>query len=416
MTGISDEARQQHRILSSGTFKIVPDDEFLAMLDRSVRTGKGLRVKFGIDPSSPDIHIGHGVPLRKLRRFQQFGHTAVLIIGDFTGQVGDPTGRSETRNALAEDEVRANAATYVEQAQRILLPEPLEIVWNSQWLGALGTAGLLRLASQMTVARMLERDDFAKRYASGKPISIVEFMYPLLQGHDSVVVRADVEIGGSDQLFNLLVGRDLQQRDGQSPQVAFTLPLLEGTDGEQKMSKSFGNYVGITDPPEEMYGKLMSVPDRLLGKYLRLTTDLHPDQIDAIEAASAGGGKAAADAKRRLAAEVVTFYHGEGAAEAAAAHFNRVHVDKGLPTDIPSEPIPPSVIDAETQWVPLAALISELGLTASTSEARRLMKQGGVKLDDMPVTDPNAGANLTALVGKVLRVGKRKFVRLLAAP
>lgn len=413
MTGISDEAREQYRILASGTFKIVPEDEFLAMLDRSIRTGSGLRVKFGIDPSSPDIHIGHGVPLRKLRRFQQFGHTAVLIIGDFTGQVGDPTGRSETRNALGEDEVLANAATYVEQAQRILLPEPLEIVWNSQWLGALGTGGLLRLASQMTVARMLERDDFAKRYATGKPISIVEFMYPLLQGHDSVVVRADVEIGGSDQLFNLLVGRDLQQRDGQAPQVAFTLPLLEGTDGEQKMSKSFGNYVGITDSPEEMYGKLMSVPDRLLGKYLRLTTDLDPNEIEAIEGASATGGQGAADAKRRLAAEVTAIYHGQHAAETAAAHFNRVYVEKGLPIDIPSEPIPASIIDAETQWVPLAALMTHLGLAASTSEARRLMKQGGVKLDDVPVTDPNAGENVAALTGKVLRVGKRKFVRLI---
>ena len=404
------ETARQLRILTSGVDRIVPEDEFVRKLDRAVATGTGLRVKLGIDPSSPDIHIGHGVPLRMLRRFQQLGHTAVLIIGDFTGQVGDPTGRSDTRRALTEDEVRENGRTYEAQAKRILLPERLEVVRNSEWLGALGTSGLLQLASRMTVARMLERDDFSKRYTSGKPISIVEFMYPLLQGHDSVVVRADVEIGGTDQLFNLLVGRDLQQRDGQEPQVALTLPLLEGLDGELKMSKSFGNYVGITDPPGEMYGKLMSVPDRLLGKYLRLTTDLHPDDVEAIERSADTGGKAAADAKRRLAHEVTAIYHGEDAARDAAAHFDRIHVERDLPTEIPERDIPAEAI--QDGAVPLARLIAVLGLATGTSDARRKIEGRGVRVDGDVVSDPKASFAAAALAGKVIQVGKRAFVKI----
>jgi len=404
------ETARQLRILTSGVDRIVPEDEFVRKLDRAVATGTGLRVKLGIDPSSPDIHIGHGVPLRMLRRFQQLGHTAVLIIGDFTGQVGDPTGRSDTRRALTEDEVRENGRTYEAQAKRILLPERLEVVRNSEWLGALGTSGLLQLASRMTVARMLERDDFSKRYTSGKPISIVEFMYPLLQGHDSVVVRADVEIGGTDQLFNLLVGRDLQQRDGQEPQVALTLPLLEGLDGELKMSKSFGNYVGITDPPGEMYGKLMSVPDRLLGKYLRLATDLHPDDVEAIERSADTGGKAAADAKRRLAHEVTAIYHGEDAARDAAAHFDRIHVERDLPTEIPERDIPAEAI--QDGAVPLARLIAVLGLATGTSDARRKIEGRGVRVDGDVVSDPKASFAAAALAGKVIQVGKRAFVKI----
>ena len=404
------ETARQLRILTSGVDRIVPEDEFVRKLDRAVATGTGLRVKLGIDPSSPDIHIGHGVPLRMLRRFQQLGHTAVLIIGDFTGQVGDPTGRSDTRRALTEDEVRENGRTYEAQAKRILLPERLEVVRNSEWLGALGTSGLLQLASRMTVARMLERDDFSKRYTSGKPISIVEFMYPLLQGHDSVVVRADVEIGGTDQLFNLLVGRDLQQRDGQEPQVALTLPLLEGLDGELKMSKSFGNYVGITDPPGEMYGKLMSVPDRLLGKYLRLATDLHPDDVEAIERSADTGGKAAADAKRRLAHEVTAIYHGEDAARDAAAHFDRIHVERDLPAEIPERDIPAEAI--QDGAVPLARLIAVLGLATGTSDARRKIEGRGVRVDGDVVVDPKASFAATALAGKVIQVGKRAFVKI----
>ena len=253
-------ASEQLRILSSGASAITPEEEFARRLERSVAAGVPLRVKLGIDPSSPDIHIGHAVPLRKMRRFQELGHVAVLIIGDFTGRVGDPSDQGATRKALSAQEVAAHGATYAEQARRILLPERLEVRRNSEWLDGMGVGGLLALAAQTTVAKMLERDDFARRYASEKPISLVEFLYPLLQAQDSVEIRSDVELGGTDQTFNLLVGRDLQGRAGQEPQIAFTLPLLEGLDGVQKMSKSLGNYVGITDGPEEMFGKVMSVP------------------------------------------------------------------------------------------------------------------------------------------------------------
>ncbi|HVL89537.1 MAG TPA: tyrosine--tRNA ligase [Actinomycetota bacterium] len=407
---LAPETAEQLKILTSGVDRVAPEHEFVRKLDRAIKTGTGLRVKLGIDPSTPDIHIGHGVPLRLMRRFQQLGHTAVLIIGDFTGQVGDPTGRSETRRALAADEVVANGRTYEAQARKILLPDRLEILRNSEWLGALGTAGLLQLASRMTVARMLERDDFSNRYKSGQPISIVEFLYPLLQGHDSVVVRADVELGGTDQLFNLLVGRDLQVRDGQEPQVAFTVPLLEGLDGEMKMSKSYGNYVGITDEPADMYGKLMSVPDRLLGKYLRLTTDLHPDAIEQIESRAAGGGKAAADAKRRLAHEVTAIYHGTDAADAAAAHFDRIHVERAIPGDIPEHDIPAESI--QDGAVPLARLITALGFATGTSDARRKIEGRGVRVGGEVVEDPKATFDPAALAGKVIQVGKRSFAKI----
>ncbi len=408
----SPDAAEQLRILASGTQQIIPQAEFVTKLERSVASGSGLRIKFGIDPSSADIHIGHAVVLRKLRRFQQLGHTAVLIIGDFTGRVGDPTGRNETRKALTEAEVRENAQTYVEQVRRILLPEPLEIVWNSEWLEALGTAGMLGLASQMTVARMLERDDFAKRYASGLPISMIEFCYPLLQGYDSVAVRADVELGGTDQTFNLLVGRDFQQRWGQEPQVALTMPLLEGLDGVQKMSKSLGNAVGIADPPEDMYGKLMSVPDPLLGKYLRLTTDLDPSEVDVLESQAAAGGKAAAEAKRRLAHEVTAIYHGADAAAAAAARFDRVHVQHDAPDEIAEKAIPADAIEGGR--VHLARLLSSLGLASGTSDARRKIQGRGVRLDGTTIEDEKATFDPSELHGKVLQVGKRSFVKLIA--
>ncbi|GAC1417757.1 MAG: tyrosine--tRNA ligase [Actinomycetota bacterium] len=407
---LSPVAEEQYRALSSGVDRIVPDAEFRAKLHRSIETGVPLRVKFGIDPSSPDIHIGHAVPLRVLRRFQSFGHTAVLIIGDYTGRVGDPTGRNETRKALTAEQVDANATTYLDQVGRILLPEPLEIVRNSTWLGALGTDGMLKLAGQMTVARMLERDDFAKRYASGQPISIVEFCYPLLQGYDSVAGRSDVELGGSDQLFNLLVGRDLQSRDGQSQQVAFTLPLLEGLDGTLKMSKSYGNYVGVAEPADEMYGKLMSVPDSLLGKYLRLATDLPLDEVERVESSAKAGGKAAADAKRRLALEVTTLYHDTHAATAAADHFNRVHVDRSFPDEIPIKPIPADAI--EGGLIALPRLLAVVGLAASTSKARSLIEGGAVRIDGETVSDPKAAFDPATLVGKVLQAGKRAFVRI----
>jgi tyrosyl-tRNA synthetase len=405
---VKAHAEEQLRILLSGAERVIPQDDLARRLTRALDTGTGLRVKLGIDPSAPDIHLGHTVVLRKLRRFQQLGHTAVLIIGDFTGLIGDPSGQSETRRSLSAEEARANATTYVDQVSRILLPERLEVRWNSEWLDALGTTGLLELASQMTVARMLERDDFAKRYAGRQPVSIVEFLYPLLQGYDSVAVRCDVELGGTDQTFNLLVGRDLQQRAGQDPQVAFTLPLLEGLDGAQKMSKSLGNTVGVTDAPEEMYGKLMSIPDPLIGKYLRLVTDMHPDEVSSLEAAAASGGKGAADAKRRLASEVVSLYHSAAAAADAGARFDTIHVRGELPSDVPERDLPGG------ERIALARLISSLRLAPSTSEARRKIQQRAVRLDDELVTDPTAEYQRSELAGKVLRVGKRAFVRLRA--
>jgi tyrosyl-tRNA synthetase len=403
-------ATEQFRILSSGAAAIIPETEFAERLERSASSGSPLRVKLGIDPSSPDIHLGHAVPLRKMRRFQDLGHTAVLIIGDFTGQVGDPSGQSATRKALTAEEVAVNAATYVDQARRILLPERLEVRHNSEWLGSLGIEGLLRLAAQATVAKMLERDDFSKRYKGGLPISIVEFLYPLLQAQDSVEIRADVELGGTDQTFNLLVGRDLQGRAGQEPQIAFTLPLLEGLDGVQKMSKSLGNYVGISEPPEDMFGKLMRVPDELIGKYLRLTTDLDPAEVDALEKQAADGGPAAAAVKRRLAREVVAIYYDVGAADRAEQLFDRLHKERELPDEIPSFEIPPAAIREDLVHLP--AVIVAAGMAGSTSQARDQIAQGGVRLDGDPVSDLDLP--LGRLAGRVLQVGKRSFRRLVA--
>ena len=403
-------ASEQLRILSSGSAAIIPEAEFTERLERSVETGKPLRVKLGIDPSAPDIHLGHAVPLRKLRRFQDFGHIAVLIIGDFTGKVGDPSGQSATRKSLTDDDIEANAATYFEQVRRILLPERLEVRRNSEWLGAMGIDGLLRLAGQATVAQMLERDDFANRYADGRPISIVEFLYPLLQAQDSVEVRADVELGGTDQTFNLLVGRDLQGRAGQEPQVAFTLPLLEGLDGVQKMSKSLGNYVGIAEPPQEMFGKLMRVPDHLIGKALRLTTDLDPTDIESLESAAKAGGPGAARAKRRLAAEVVRLYQGTEAAEQAERHFDRLFKEHEQPEQIEDASVPADAIAEGRVLVP--RLVVGVGLADSTSRARDLVAQGGVSLDGTPVTELELP--LDQVAGRVLRVGKRGFRRLRA--
>ena len=388
---------------------IVREEELAERIERATTSGTGLRVKLGIDPSSPDIHLGHAVVLRRLRRFQQFGHTAVLIIGDFTGRVGDPTGRSEVRKTLTADEVRANAETYVEQVKRILLPEPLEIRWNSEWLAELGSDGLLRLAGQMTVARMLEREDFARRYREGAAISIVEFMYPLLQGYDSVAIRADVELGGTDQTFNLLVGRDLQRNAGQAAQIALTTPLLEGLDGVQKMSKSLGNYVGVADAPEEMFGKLMRVPDGLVGRYLRLTTDLDPAEVDALERDALDGGPGAAKAKRRLAAAVTALYHGDGPARDAEQRFDAIHVAHETPDEVPEFKIPADLVGPDGTVRP-AALLAAAGLVASTSEGMRALRGGGVRLDGTAIADEPI--DVAGVEGKVLSLGRRKFVRL----
>jgi tyrosyl-tRNA synthetase len=410
------EPTRQLELLLQDTALVVRPEELLARLERSVREGRGLRVKLGIDPSRPDLHLGHAVVLRKLRQFQDLGHTAVLIIGDFTGRVGDPSGQTETRPFLSPEEIRANARTYLEQAGLVLDLERAEVRWNSEWLASLSMEELLRLASSSTVARMLERDDFQARYREGKPISVVEFLYPLFQAMDSVAVRADVEMGGTDQTFNLLVGRDVQERYGQEPQVVLTMPLLEGTDGSLKMSKTFGNYVALTDPPDEMFGKLMRVPDALIAKYLRLCTDLPREEVETVARGLEDGSRHPNAEKRRLAREVVRLYHGPRAAAAAEERFDLVHRLREVPEDVPAVVVSrdrvfgPGPSGGSALNVP--ALLVELGLAASRSEARRLISQGGVRRDGAVVGEEGEPwGEPEALVGSVWQVGRRRFAR-----
>jgi len=392
--------------LLAGAAEVIPPNG----LEEKLAAGRPLRVKLGIDPSRPDLHLGHAVVLRKLRHFQDAGHLAVLIIGDFTGRVGDPSGQSETRPFLSEEEIEANARTYLEQAGKVLDMGAAEIHRNSEWLAKLDMAAVLTLASSYTVARMLERDDFHRRYREGKPISVVEFLYPLMQAMDSVSIRADVELGGTDQTFNLLVGREIQRAYGQEPQVVLTTPLLEGTDGERKMSKSFDNYVGLTDPPEEMFGKLMRIPDHLIAKYLLLCADLDPEEVAKIEKGLADGTHRPVEQKRRLAREVVDLYHGSGAGVEAEARFDLVHKEHEIPEDVVEAPIPESVVRDGRVWLP--RLLAVLGLVASNAEGRRRIEQGGVRIAGQPVKDPDSEVPVDSLRGRVLQIGRRKFVRL----
>jgi tyrosyl-tRNA synthetase len=400
---------EQLRLLTHGVAEIHPREEF----ERKVRQATAgerppLRVKFGIDPTSTDIHVGHSVVLRKLAQFQRFGHIAVLIIGGFTAQVGDPSGRSKTRPRLTAAEVSANARTYLEQVGLVLSNEPLEVTDNRDWLAPMTLADVLDLSSQTTVARVLERADFADRYRSGTPIAVSEFLYPLLQGQDSVAVDADVELGGTDQTFNLLVGRALQQQAGQDPQCVLTMPLIEGLDGSAKMSKSLGNVIGITDEPADMYGKVMRLRDQLIVKYLGLTTDLHPDEVADIAARMEDGRLPPRDAKRRLARELVTLYHSAEAAQAAQERFDVQFRERGVPEDIPV------VALAEQRWF-LPTLLQTANLVSSGSEARRMVSQGAVRLDGRVLADATAEMDTAELDGRVLQVGKRRFARLKAS-
>jgi tyrosyl-tRNA synthetase len=392
--------------LLAGAAEIVPADG----LDEKLRLGRPLRVKLGLDPTAAHVTLGWVVVLRKLRQFQDAGHTAVLIVGDFTARVGDPSGKSETRPRLDKDVVRGFAERLLEQFWLILDRDRTEVRYNAEWLEELGMEGVLRLAGSMTVARMLERDDFAKRFADGRPISILEFLYPLLQGYDSVAVEADVELGGTDQLFNLLVGRDLQREFGQHPQVALTMPLLVGTDGVNKMSQSLGNYVAITDEADEMFGKLVRVPDPLIGQYRALALDFFGDPAESARVAG-GLGDGSLDAwteKRRMAAEVVDLFHGNGAGAAAAERFERVHRDHELPERVEEAPIPNDAVRDGVVFVP--RLLAELGLAGSNSDARRKLQDGAVRVDGEPMRDQEVGVE--ALRGRVLSVGRRRFVRL----
>lgn len=393
-------------LLKDGTAEIAPEGG----LEEKLGLGRPLRVKLGLDPTASDVTLGWAVVLRKLRQFQDAGHVAVLIVGDFTARVGDPSGKSETRSRLDKDIVNAYADRLLEQFGLILSSERLEVRYNSEWLEGLDMEAVLRLASSYTVARMLERDDFATRYAEGRPISIMEFMYPLLQGYDSVAVRADIELGGTDQLFNLLVGRELQRAWDQEPQVAVTVPLIEGLDGVQKMSQSLGNYVGITESADEMFGKLMRIPDELIGKYLRLVAWLPSEAVVRIEAGLSDGSLSPNDQKRGMARGVVDLYHGPGAGDLAEEGFNRVHRDREPPDSVDEMTIPPGAVTEGVVWLP--RLLVELGWASSNGEARRLIEQGGVRLDGEPLLDPAHEAPEAAYRGKILQVGRRWFGRL----
>ena len=394
--------------LLAGSAEVVPAEE----LGRKLSLGRPLRVKLGLDPTAPVVTLGWAVVLHKLRQFQDAGHTAVLIVGDFTAQVGDPSGKTETRSRLSAEEVRGYAERLLDQFWKILDPERTEVRYNAEWLEPMGMEAILRLTASTTVARMLERDDFAKRYAEGRPISIMEFLYPLLQGMDSVAVEADVELGGSDQTFNLLVGRDLQRAYEQEPQVALTTPLLVGTDGVQKMSQSLGNYIGITDPPDDMFGKLVRVPDELIPTYRLLALDFFRDPTEAerVEKGLADGSLDAWQEKRRLAREVVDLYHGDGAGEAAMVRFDRVHRDHEVPDDVPEREIPPDAVRDGAVYLP--KLMVALGLADSNSRARKLIEQGGVKLDGRAITELELELPVAQLRARVLQVGRRGFARL----
>lgn len=394
--------------LRSGAVEIVPE----AGLHEKLALGRPLRVKLGVDPSRPDLTLGHTVVLRKLRQFQDAGHVAILIIGDFTARIGDPSGRSETRPMLTEADVSQNAATYLAQAGTVIDVERAEIRHNAEWSTSMDMGALLRLASVATVAQMLEREDFRDRYRSGKPISVVEFLYPLFQGYDSVAVEADVELGGTDQTFNLLMGREVQKAYDRPPQVVLTMPLLEGLDGVRKMSKSLDNWVGVTEAPDDQFGKLMSIPDGLITRYLRLCTALGDDEVDEIERGLASGALHPNQQKRRMARTIVDLYHGEGAGDRAEAAFDLVHKQHDAPHDMPEIAIQPSWAGASGSiWLP--RLLVETGLAASNGEARRAVRSGGVRLDGETLEDPDAEFAPDALHGKVLSFGRRRFVRVM---
>ncbi len=397
---------EQLRVIRSGTAQIVPES---ALVDK-LKRGKKLNVKLGVDPTAPDIHLGHAVPLRKLRQFQDLGHQVTLIIGDGTALIGDPSGRNTTRPQLTREQIQANAQTYVDQAYRILDPDKTTLRYNSEWLLSLDLEGLLKIASSFTVARILERDDFHNRYTGNLPISLHEFLYPIMQAYDSVVIEADVELGGTDQLFNLLAGRELMEKMGMEPQVCLTLPLLEGTDGVQKMSKSYGNYIGLTDEPADMFGKVMSIPDELMVKYFRLASTHSVDEIDEIEKGLAAQELHPNKVKRSLARNVVAAYHGDEAAADAEGEFDLVFKQHAVPDDVPE--FPADLTPNDEGKVYLAKLLSDAGLAASAGDARRLIDGGGVKVDGEAVPPKAYNVDPALLQGAVIQVGKRKFMRL----
>jgi len=409
---LPQDLREEYQNLITGTVDVLPAEDLLHRLLRARREGRPLRAKLGVDPTAPDIHLGHTVVLRKLAQFQAYGHTAVLIIGDFTAKVGDPSGRSKLRPRLEEEAIEDNAATYVEQAAKVLDMDRVELVRNSGWLSPLKMDDVLRLSAVVTVARMLERDDFAKRYESNEPISMLEFMYPLLQGYDSVAVRADVELGGTDQKFNLLMGRNIMDAYGLEPQSVMTVPLLAGTDGTQKMSKTYGNYVGVNEAPEDMFGKIMSIPDRLMVTYWTLLTGAPYREIEDVQRRLDKGAYHPATAKRDLAERITSLYHGSAAAIAAREHFDRVFRERELPENLPEAALPPEALKDGKVWLP--RLLNLTGLATSNGEARRLLQQGAVRVDDRVISESEAELSPEEVRGSVIQVGKRRFIRISA--
>lgn len=394
---------EQFRLISHGVADLLPEEDFKKKLQKSIDTNTPLIIKLGLDPTAPDIHLGHTVVLRKLKLFQDLGHQVIILIGDFTARIGDPTGKSVTRKPLSEEDVLANALTYKEQIFKVLDPEKTIVRYNSEWLSKLSFEDVLRLTAKYTVARMLERDDFHKRYTEGRPIGVHEFMYPLMQGYDSIALKADVEFGGTDQTFNLLMGRHLQQEEGMDPQTIITMPILEGLDGVQKMSKSLGNYIGISEAPTEMYGKAMSIPDELMMRYFTLVTDMSIEEQEAVAAALENGTAHPRDTKMQLAHTIVRLYHGVEEADRAQEEFVRVFQQRSMPTDIPEYAV---AFTEEATFIP--QFLTDAGLTASNGEARRSIKAGAFKIDG----EKQSEENIVLQEGMILQVGKRKFIKL----
>ncbi len=395
---------EQMDLIKRGAFEIIPEDELVKKLENSLKKNIPLNIKLGCDPSRPDLHIGHSVVLRKLAQFQELGHQAILIIGDFTGMIGDPSGRNVTRPSLSLEETRQNGLTYFEQASKILHKDQTKIAYNSEWLAKMSFEDVIRLASKYTVARMLERDDFTKRYKGGEPISLHELLYPLAQAMDSVAIKSDVELGGTDQKFNLLVGRDIQREFNVEPQVILTMPLLVGTDGVEKMSKSYNNYIGVSDTPGEMFGKTLSIPDELIYTYFELATDIPNTELSEIKNQLDSQRVNPRDLKRQLAKILIRMYHSIEASEEAEKEFDKIFIQKEVPDDIPE------ITLDENSGIGILDLIVKVNFASSRGEARRLVTQGGVSIDGEKISDINA--EITLEKPKVLKVGKRKFIKI----
>jgi tyrosyl-tRNA synthetase len=402
------DIKEELRIIRRGTAEIISEEELIKKLENARKEKRPLRVKQGFDPNAPDIHLGHTVGLRKMRQFQDLGHDIYFLIGDFTGMIGDPSGKSATRKQLTEEEVKKNAETYKKQVFKILNPGKTIVVFNSHWLGKLSFSEVLKVCSKYTVARMLERDDFSNRYKEGKPIGIHEFMYPLMQGYDSVAIQADIELGGTDQKFNLLVGRDIQREFNQEPQIIITLPLLEGTDGIEKMSKSLNNYIGINESPSDMYGKLMSVPDKLILTYFELLTDVSDDDLVKIKQDLISNRISPLVIKKRLAKEIVKMYHGYTKANEAEHYFQRVFQEKENPENIEDLLIPVQELKDHKLWI--VKLLKMTNLFKSNGEIIRLIEQGGIRINNQKIREANLDVEIRE--GDILRVGKLCFYRL----